>query len=87
MPLTVAMMAINVMAGQQLWTNMALDAGPVMMGRVQDPITGTLTIDQYNEDTSTVDLRFQDVTLQNMRDGSLCVINGRLRTNGQTYGY
>lgn len=77
---------INVMAGQELWTNMTMDTVAVARGRIEDPIRGHLTVTQFDPELAVADLTFQDVTLQSLRDGSLCTLNGRLRTAGVTYG-
>ena len=77
---------LNMMVGQQLWTNMALDSGPVMMGTIPDPISGSVTVAEYDSNLARVDVTFSNVALQDMRGGSLCIINGRLQTRGTTYG-
>ena len=78
---------INVMQGQRIWTNMTLDIVAVRAGRIPDPIRGSVTITSFDAPLATADLTFHDVTLQNVQDGSLCTINGRLQTFGTTYGY
>ncbi|MFK7989648.1 MAG: serine/threonine protein kinase [Sandaracinaceae bacterium] len=78
--------AINIMAGQQLWTNMAMDASGVIQGHTTDPISGQIVVTSFNSRSGVADLTFQNVTLQDMRAGTRCVLNGRLQTYGQTYG-
>ncbi len=78
--------AINVMVGQRMWTNMALDASAVITHQIDDPISGSVTVTEYDSNLARADLTFHRVTLQNMEDGSLCVLDGRLQTFGATYG-
>ncbi|HBQ13205.1 MAG: serine/threonine-protein kinase [Sandaracinaceae bacterium] len=78
--------AINVMVGQSIWTNMTMDVMAVRNGRIPDPVSGTLVVHSFDAELATVDLEFRNVNLQNMRDGSICTMNGRLRTSGTTYG-
>ncbi len=78
--------AINVMVGQQLWTNMALDSSAVILHRIQDPISGSLTVAEFDSDLARADVTFHDVVLQNLQDGSLCTLSGRVQTFGTTYG-
>jgi serine/threonine-protein kinase len=78
--------AINVMIGQRLWTNMAIDYSAVHSGRVADPISGSLTVAEFDSELARADVTFHNLTLQNMQDGSLCTLNGRLQTFGTTYG-
>jgi hypothetical protein len=79
--------AINVMVGQRLWTNMAIDVTAVNSGRIPDPVSGSLTVAGFDSELATCDVTFHNVTLQNMQDGSLCTLNGRLQAFGTTYGY
>ncbi len=78
--------AINVMQGQRFWTNMTIDVTAVNAGRIPDPISGTITVTEFDAELARADITFNNVTLQNMQDGSLCTINGRLQTFGTTYG-
>jgi hypothetical protein len=78
--------AINVMVGQRLWTNMAIDSYAVSQGRIADPISGSVTVTSFDSDLATSDVTFHNVTLQNLQDGSICRLNGRLQTFGTTYG-
>jgi serine/threonine-protein kinase len=78
--------AINVMVGQQIWTNMTMDVTAVQRGRIPDPVSGSMTVTSFDSDLATMDVTFHNVTLQNMRDGSICTMNGRVRTSGTTYG-
>ncbi|HJL14254.1 MAG TPA: serine/threonine-protein kinase [Sandaracinaceae bacterium LLY-WYZ-13_1] len=78
--------AINVMQGQQLWTNMTMDTLAVQRGRIEDPISGSMTIREWDPELARVDITFHQVSLQNMRNGNICTMNGRLRTFGTTYG-
>ena len=59
----------------------------MLQGSVEDPIRGSLTVTHFDAVSGISDLTFNGVTLQNMRTGSLCTINGRLQTRGRTYGY
>lgn len=77
---------INVMVGQRLWTNMTIDLMPVRQGRIPDPISGSITVTEYDPELARADITFHRVTLQNMQDGSLCTLDGRLQTFGTTYG-
>lgn len=79
-------MAINVMAGQRLWTNMSRDIGAVHMGRATDTISGSITLAEHDSELARLDVIFDDVVLQNVQDGSLCRLDGRLQTFGTTYG-
>ncbi len=77
---------INVMQGQQIWTNMTIDVTPVLSGRIPDPVRGSVTITEFDAELARADITFHDVTLQNMQNGGLCTVNGRLQTFGTTYG-
>ncbi|MEC7524688.1 MAG: protein kinase [Myxococcota bacterium] len=77
---------VNMMVGQSIWTNMTMDLMAVRNGRIPDPVSGTMIVHQFDDELATVDIEFRNASLQNMRDGSSCTINGRLRTNGTTYG-
>ncbi|MEZ4336121.1 MAG: protein kinase [Sandaracinaceae bacterium] len=77
---------INVMVGQGLWTNMTTDFMAVRNGRIQDPVSGSLEVRSFDSDLATADVTFHNVTLQSMRDGSICTLNGRLQARGTTYG-
>ncbi len=74
------------MVGQRLWTNMTIDLMPVRQGRIPDPISGSITVTEYDPELARADITFHRVTLQNMQDGSLCTLDGRLQTFGTTYG-
>ena len=78
--------AINVMVGQALWTNMTMDLMAVRRGRIPDPVSGTVILHSFDSELATADIEFQNVNLQSMRDGTICTVNGRLRTYGTTYG-
>ena len=78
--------AINVMVGQQLWTNMTMDVVAVRSGRIEDPISGSLTLAAFDPELATADVTFHQVTLQNMQTGTICTLDGRLQTFGTTYG-
>lgn len=77
---------VNVMVGQRIWTNMTIDILPVREGRIPDPISGKVTVTEWDAALARADVTFQEVTLQNVQDGSLCTVNGRLQTFGTTYG-
>ncbi|MAQ19033.1 MAG: hypothetical protein CMN30_30070 [Sandaracinus sp.] len=62
------------------WTNLAMDSGSVLGGSAPDPIAGTLTIADYRPADGVLDVTFAGVVLQNPSDGSLCEVDGRLRT-------
>lgn len=70
---------VNVVAGTT-WTNIARDSGAVLGEGAPDPIGGALQVDRYDEAAGEVDVRFEAVTLQNPSDGTICTLNGRLRT-------
>jgi hypothetical protein len=69
-------LVVNAIAGTT-WTNISSD--------MPDPIHGTLTINAYDLGTGVLDLKFADVTLQNVEDKSLCVVNGTLKTSGKSF--
>lgn len=75
---------INVVSGTT-WTNIAMDSAGVLSGDVADPIGGTLSVDTYDESAGMLDVTFNAVTLQNPSDGSVCQIDGRLRTSGLSF--
>lgn len=75
---------INVVSGTT-WTNIAMDSAGVLSGEVADPIGGTLSVDNYDESAGMIDVTFSGVTLQNPSDGSVCQIDGRLRTSGLSF--
>ena len=75
---------INVIAGST-WTNIALESAGVLSGSLPDPIGGTLEIRTYDEVAGMVDVSFDAVTLQNPSDGSVCQVDGRLRTFGLSF--
>lgn len=75
---------INVVSGTT-WTNIAMDSAGVLSGEVADPIGGTLGVDTYDEGAGMLDVTFNAVTLQNPSDGSVCQIDGRLRTSGLSF--
>lgn len=77
---------INVMVGQSLWTNMTTDLMAVRNGRIPDPVSGTVIVREFDSDLAHADVTFQNVTLQSMRDGSICTLNGRVVARGTTYG-
>jgi serine/threonine protein kinase len=51
-----------------------------------DPITGTITVAAWDPAHGVMDLRFDDVTLQEALSGALCRVQGRVRTRGLTWG-
>ena len=67
------------------WTNIAMDSSGVLSGEVADPIGGTLNVATYDEGAGMVDVTFHGVTLQNPGNGTLCAIDGRLRTSGLSF--
>lgn len=69
---------INVVANNAVWTNMA--RGGVKKGR--DPIGGSVDIDAFDGATGVADVTFNNVTLQNPADGTICTLDGRLQTFG-----
>lgn len=75
---------INVVSGTT-WTNIAMDSSGVLTGEVADPIGGTLNVATYDEGAGMLDVTFNAVTLQNPSDGSVCQIDGRLRTSGLSF--
>jgi serine/threonine protein kinase len=77
---------INVMQGQRIWTNMATEIVAVTNGRIPDPISGTMTVTEFDPELARADVTFHGVTLQSIQDGTLCTIDGRLQTFGTTYG-
>jgi serine/threonine-protein kinase len=77
---------INVMAGQQIWTNLTMDSVAVANGRIPDPISGSITVTEFDPELARCDLTFHNVTLQHMQNGGICTVNGRLQTFGTTYG-
>ncbi len=77
---------VNVMVGQRYWMNMTLDFAALSSGRIQDPITGRATVTEFDADLARTDVTFENVTVQNGQDGSLCTLNGRIQTFGVTYG-
>jgi hypothetical protein len=77
---------INVMVGQGIWTNMTTDVMAVRNGRIPDPVSGSVEVTSFDSDLATADITFRNATLQSMRDGSTCTLNGRLVARGTTYG-
>jgi len=77
---------INVMVGQQIWTNLTTDLMAVRSGRIPDPISGTVEVREFDSDLARANVTFNNVNLQNMRNGSICTLNGRLVTRGTMYG-
>lgn len=75
---------VNVIIGTT-WTNIARDSAGVLGGSVADPIGGTLRIDAYDRAAATMDLTFTGVTLQNPSNGTICSVDGRLRTFGPSF--
>lgn len=62
------------------WTNIAQDSAAVLSGEVADPIGGTLNVREYDEAAGRIDVEFDAATLQNPSDGTVCRVDGRLRT-------
>ncbi len=62
--------------------NMAKDASDVLTSSAPDPIAGQVRIQRFDGDAAISDVTFDHVVLQNMEDGSLCTIDGTLRTSG-----
>ncbi|MFT5353614.1 MAG: hypothetical protein ACI9KE_000814 [Polyangiales bacterium] len=75
---------INIVSGTT-WTNIAMDSSGVLTGEIADPIGGTLNVATYDESAGMLDVTFSGVTLQNPSDGSVCQIDGRLRTSGLSF--
>ena len=50
-----------------------------------DPITGTLTINSYDEPAGIADLYFNNVVVENVSTHALCTINGSLKSSGKTF--
>jgi hypothetical protein len=50
-----------------------------------DPISGTVTINDYQEQAGILDLAFTNVVLQNVQDQGLCTINGTIKTTGTSF--
>lgn len=73
---------VHVMAGRTMWMNMAKDASDVLTSSAPDPIAGQVRIQRFDGDAAISDVTFDHVVLQNMEDGSLCTIDGTLRTSG-----
>lgn len=69
---------VNVIAGST-WTNTRTSWGG------SDPISGTITIHAYDEDTAKCDLTFHAVTLQNIEDNSICQVDGTLVSTGSSF--
>jgi len=67
---------LNVTAGTT-WTNISTDS--------VDPIGGTITINQYDEQGGIVDLLFSNVSIQNPSDKSVCTLNGTVVTTGLSF--
>jgi hypothetical protein len=77
---------INLMADRDIWTNLTMDNIAVARGRIPDPISGSITVTEFDPELARCDITFQNVTLQHMQNGGICTINGRLQTVGTTYG-
>ncbi len=77
---------VNVMTGQTVWTNMTMDMLAIQNGRLPDPISGTITINEWDPELGRADLQFNQVNLESTRDGSICTVNGHLVTRGSTMG-
>ena len=75
---------INIIAGTT-WTNMAMNFSGVVNGDIPDPIVGSLDVAVYDESAGMIDVTFNGATFQNPSDGSICQINGRLRTRGLSF--
>lgn len=67
------------------WTNIAMDSSGVLTGEIADPIGGSLNVVTYDEGTGMLDVTFNAVTLQNPGDGTVCQIDGRLRTRSLSF--
>lgn len=68
---------INLVTMNTTWTNIS-SARP-------DPIAGSLTINDYQEQAGILDLVFHDVVLENVQDHGLCTINGTVTTTGTSF--
>ena len=77
---------INVMADRDIWTNLTMDSVAVARGRIPDPISGSITVTEFDPELARADITFQNVTVQHLQNGSICTINGRIQTFGTTYG-
>jgi hypothetical protein len=76
---------VHVMQDQTLWMNMARDAAGVLTSGASDPIGGRIVVRSFDGEAGTADLTFERVVLQNTQNDSLCIVNGRVRTYGQSY--
>ena len=73
---------VHVMHDGKVWLNMSKDGSQVLAGTSPDPIAGQVRIRRFDADAAISDVTFEHVVLQNADDGSLCTIDGTLRTNG-----
>ncbi len=71
---------VNVIAGTT-WSNLAMDYAGVVSGTIEDPIQGSIVVNEYAASEGRIDLEFVGVQLQNPGDGSLCSIEGTLVTS------
>jgi hypothetical protein len=67
---------INILDGVT-WTNIS--------STTPDPIKGTLTINDYDEQAGIADLVFSGVVVENVSTHALCTINGTLQAQGKTF--
>lgn len=68
---------INLVTMNTTWTNIS--------SAMPDPISGSITINAYEEQAGIVDVVFHDVVLENVQDHGLCTINGSLKTTGTSF--
>jgi hypothetical protein len=77
---------INVNAGGVIYTNMChtgtlgctYNAGT--MSWVNDPVSGTFKINQYDPHAGKLDVEFTNVVLQDIQGSATCKVNGTLKT-------
>lgn len=68
---------VNLVSQNTTWTNASTQQ--------PDTISGTLTVNHYEEQAGVLDLAFSNVVLENVQDHSLCTINGTLTTTGTSF--
>ncbi|MFT5354749.1 MAG: hypothetical protein ACI9KE_001957 [Polyangiales bacterium] len=78
---------VQVMANDNFWMGIARDTQGVLSGHTEDPISGTIHARQFDGATAQADLTFENVVIQQSENGSLCTINGTLRTYGPVTGF
>ena len=78
---------VHVMHDQTMWMNMASDPAGVLTQGVADPIRGRIDVRTFDGQRALVDVTFTGVILQESQSGSLCTIDGTVRTHGSTIAY